>query len=141
MIADYNTMPRMFRECNRMYFNNTLPTPKYGLMNKLNTLARFEYNKNKKGKHPIKWQEIKFSDCYDFPEDMFRNLMVHELIHYYIAWNGIRDNKSHGKEFMKIANELNEKYGLNIAKKYDATSLARTEKAPQHKGLMKFLFG
>ena len=49
MIADYNTMPRMFRECNRMYFNSTLPTPKYGLMNKLNTLARFEFNGNKKG--------------------------------------------------------------------------------------------
>ena len=140
MIADYNTMPEMFSECNRMYFNGSLPTPKYGLINKLNTLARFEFNRNKKGKNPIKWQKIKFSDCYDFPEDVFRNLMVHELIHYYIAWNGIRDNKDHGKEFMKIANELNTKYNLNVTQKVDASSFPRTEKAPKYTGIMKFLF-
>ena len=135
MIADYNTMLRMFRECNKMYFNKSLPTPKFVLMNKPNTLARFEFNRNKKGKHSIKWQKIIFSDCYDFPEDVFRNLMVHELLHYFIAWNGIRDKKDHRKEFMKIDNELNETV------KYDSTSFPRTEKASQHKGLMKFLFG
>ena len=46
MIADYNTMPRMFWECNRLYFDHSLPTPKFGLMKKLNRLARFEYFKN-----------------------------------------------------------------------------------------------
>ena len=140
MIANWTTMSQMFRECNKKYFNGSLPSPKYGLMNKLNILARFEYNKNKNGKKPIKWQEIKFSDCYDFPEDSFRDLMVHELIHYYIAWNGIKDNKEHGKEFMRIANELNTKYNLNVTKKVDASSFPRTEKAPKYTGLMKFLF-
>jgi len=140
MIANWNTMPQMFNECNKKYINGTLPSPKYGLMNKLNVLARFEYNKNKKGKNPIKWQEIKFSDCYDFPENSFRDLMVHELIHYYIAWNGIKDNKEHGKEFMRIANELNTKYNLNVTQKVDASSFPRTEKAPKYTGIMKFLF-
>lgn len=140
MIANWTTMPRMFNECNKKYFNGSLPSPKYGLMNKLNILARFECNKNKKREKPIKWQEIKFSDCYDFPEDVFRNLMVHELIHYYIAWNGIKDNKDHGKEFMRIANELNTKYNLNVTKKVDASSFPRTEKAPKYTGIMKFLF-
>ena len=131
----------MFRECNRKYFNGALPTPKFSLINKLNILARFEYNKDKKGKHPIKWQELKFSDCYDFPEEDFRELMVHELIHYYIAWNKIKDNGSHGKEFMRIANEINEKHGLNITKTKDVSLFKKTEKAPLHTGLMKFLFG
>lgn len=140
MIANWDTMPEMFNECNKKYFNGSLPSPKYGLMNKLNVLARFEYNKNKKGKNPIKWQEIKFSDCYDFPENSFRDLMVHELIHYYIAWNGIKDNKEHGKEFMRIANELNTKYNLNVTQKVDASSFPRTEKAPKYTGIMKFLF-
>lgn len=140
MIANWDTMPQMFNECNKKYFNGSLPSPKYGLMNKLNVLARFEYNKNKKGKNPIKWQEIKFSDCYDFPENSFRDLMVHELIHYYIAWNGIKDNKEHGKEFMRIANELNTKYNLNVTQKVDASSFPRTEKAPKYTGIMKFLF-
>ena len=141
MIADLNTMSRMFRECNKKYFDGSLPTPYFQLMNKLNTLARFEYNKDKKGKHLIKWQALKFSDCYDFPEEDFREIMVHELIHYYIAWNGIKDNKDHGREFMRIANEINEKHGLNVTKTKDASSFKRTEKAPHYTGLLRILWG
>ena len=141
MIADLNTMSRMFKECNEKYFDGSLPTPYFCLMNKLNTLARFEYNKDKKGKHPIKWQALKFTDCYDFPEEDFREIMVHELIHYYITWNGIKDNKDHGREFMRIANEINEKYGLNVTKTKDASSFKRTEKAPHYTGLLRILWG
>ena len=122
MIADYNTLPRMFSECNKKYFNATLPRPKFSLMSKWKIVARFEYNKDKKCRHPIKWQELKFSDRYDLPEDVFRDIMVHELIHYYIAWNGIKDNGDHGREFMRIANEINEKYGLNITKTMDVSA-------------------
>ena len=107
-------MPRMFWECNRLYFDHSLPTPKFGLMKKLNRLARFEYFKNTKGKAHIKRQTILFSEYYDFDEETFRDIMVHEMIHYYLAWNRVKTKKYHGKEFMEIANGLNEKYGLNI---------------------------
>ena len=71
-------------------------------------------------------------------------LMVHEMIHYYIAWNRIKDNKPHGKEFMRIANEMKEKHGLEITKTFDASSFKLTEKAPKiikKKGFFAFLFG
>lgn len=140
MIADFNTMPQKFWECNEKYFNKELPTPKFGLLNKTSILARFEYNKdNKNKKHPIKWQTLYFSDCFDFEEKDFIEIMVHEMIHYYLAWNGIKDNKDHGKEFTKMANEISEKYGLNITKTRDASSFKRTENAP--KGFFKSLFG
>ena len=139
MIADFNTMPEMFWKCNEKYFNNELPTPKYGLMNKTSILARFEYYKDKKGKNPIKWQKILFSDCFDFDEKVFEDIMVHELIHYHIAWNGIKDNKMHGKEFMRLANEMNEKYGLNVTATVDASSFKKTENAP--KSIFEILFG
>ena len=139
MIADYNTMPRMFWECNRLYFDHSLPTPKFGLMKKLNILARFEFQKNKKGKAPIKRQIILFSEYYDFDEKSFRNLMVHEMVHYYLAWNSVKTRSDHGKEFMAIANELNEIYGLNITKTLDASSFTRTEQAPKAKGFWQRL--
>lgn len=107
MIADYNTMPMMFWECNKKYFERSLPTPKFGLFKKLNLLAEFVYYKNKNGRKPIKDQRILFSEYYDFDEETFRNLMVHEMIHYYIAWNGIECKHDHGKEFMEMAHELN----------------------------------
>jgi len=139
MIADYNTMPRIFWECNRLYFDQSLPTPRFGMMKKLNTLARFEYQNNKKGKAPIKRQIILFSEYYDFDEETFKNLMVHEMIHYYLAWNGVKTKLDHGKEFMAIANELNEKYGLNVTKTLDASSFTRTEQAPKAKSFWQWL--
>lgn len=138
MIADFNTMPQMFWECNEKYFNNELPTPKFDLINKTSILARFEFFKEKKGVK-IKHKKILFSDCYDFDEKVFENLMVHEMIHYYLAWNGIKHPCDHGKEFMEKANELNEKYGLNITKKVDASSFKKTENAP--KSFFECLFG
>ena len=139
MIADYNTMPRIFWECNRLYFDQSLPTPRFGMMKKLNTLARFEYQNNKKGKAPIKRQIILFSEYYDFDEETFKNLMVHEMIHYYLTWNGVKTELDHGKEFMAIANELNEKYGLNVTKTLDASSFTRTEQAPKAKSFWQWL--
>jgi predicted SprT family Zn-dependent metalloprotease len=111
------------------------------MMKKLNTLARFEYQNNKKGKAPIKRQIILFSEYYDFDEETFKNLMVHEMIHYYLAWNGVKTELDHGKEFMAIANELNEKYGLNVTKTLDASSFIRREQAPKAKGFWLWLLG
>ena len=144
MIADYNTMPMVFSECNKKYFNGSLPTPKFNTINKTSILARFEYRKNKgkdKNKKPLEYKMLMFSDCFDFDEKDFIEIMVHEMVHYYIAWNGIKDNGAHGKKFMEIANELNEKYGLNITKTKDASSFKKTENAPKVKSLFQILFG
>ena len=53
MIADLNTMPRMFRECNRLYFGHQLPTPKFDVMHTNRKLGRFEYRWGEK-KKPVK---------------------------------------------------------------------------------------
>ena len=143
MIADFNTMPMVFSECNKKYFNHELPMPEFGTLNKLNIIARFEHRKNKgknKIKKPLEYKKIFFSDCFDFDEKDFIEIMVHEMVHYYIAWNNIKDNGAHGKKFMEIANELNEKYGLNITKTKDASSFKKTENAPKVKSLFQMLF-
>lgn len=141
MIANFETMSKMFKECNKEYFKSSLPIPTFSTLNKLNTIAKFVYNKNKGKKCPIKWQEIRITECYDFSEEDFRDIMVHEMIHYYIALNGIKDNNEHGKEFMKMANEFNSKYHLNITKTKSASSFKKTEKAPKYNGFFNFLFG
>ena len=145
MIANQDTMVDTFWECNDKYFDHSLPTPIFDTFNKINIIARFEYQRNKKNsKKPIRNQIIIMSDCFDYTEKDFIEIMVHEMIHYYIAWNRIKDNRSHGKVFLKIANEMKEKYGLNITKKVDASSFKLTEKAPKivkKKSLFHFLFG
>lgn len=88
MIADYNTMPRMFWECNRLYFDHQLRTPKFGLMHSYRTLGKFAYQWGEK-KKPVKkrYMVILMSDYFDFDEETFRSIMVHEMIHYYLYLN------------------------------------------------------
>ena len=138
MIADYNTMPHMFWECNRLYFGHQLRKPQFGLMHTFRYLGKFEYRWGEK-KKPVKkrYMAILMSDFFDFDEETFRNIMVHEMIHYYLYLNGTSDcsvfsrflrfvgfkNSDHGPEFMAIAQKLNEQYGLNITKTCDASSI------------------
>ena len=87
----------------------------YFLFDRPNIVARFEYQRNgKKAKKPIRNQIIYFSKTYEFNENTMRDVMVHEMIHYYTAWNRIKDNGSHGRQFWRIAKEFSERYGLNI---------------------------
>jgi len=131
MVANQDTMVHTFWDCNKKYFNNSLPTPIFEAVGRFDLLGKFEWHNNgKNDKKPIRDQIIKMSSYYDYPENDFIDTMVHEMIHYYIAWNRIKDNKSHGKEFMKIANELNEKYGLNITIKKDVSSYRLLENTP-----------
>lgn len=87
MKADVNTLTNMFWDCNRKYFDNSLPTPYIELFDRPNIVARFEYRRNgKKAKKPIGNQIIYSSKTYEFDENTMRDVMVHEMIHYYTAW-------------------------------------------------------
>lgn len=132
ILATQETMVDTFWEYNEKCFDNSLPTPWFETVNSVSILGKFEYYKNKKNdKKPIVNQTIKMSDCFYYPKKDFIETMVHEMIHYYIAWNRIKDNRSHGREFMRIAKELGEKYGFDITKTKDASSFELTEKAPK----------
>ena len=98
-------------------------------MKKLNRLARFEYFKNNKGKAPIKRQTILFSEYYDFDEETFRNLMVHEMIHYWILSNQMQDTGPHGKIFLEKMKEINMKFNRNLSVAHKMTK----EEADQDK--------
>ena len=146
MIADYNTMPEMFWECNQQYFGHRLRTPKFGLMHSYRYLGRFEHRWGEKNK-PVKKRHmvILMSDYFDFDEETFRSIMVHEMIHYYLYLNDSSEcsvfgrflrlfgfkNSDHGPEFMEMAQKLNKQYGLNITKTYDASSIPLAPNALQ----------
>ena len=59
------------------------------------------------------------TDYYDFTPKQFEDILVHEMIHYYLAYFGLDKSCSHGCEFKKMAKRLNETYDLNITKYLD----------------------
>lgn len=50
----------------------------------------------------------------DLPEADIEDIIIHEMIHYYIAYNGIKDTSAHGQVFKSLMNDINRRYGRHI---------------------------
>ena len=57
---------------------------------------------------------IKISRHYDISERQVQNVLLHEMIHYYIAFKGIRDTSPHGRAFKSLMHTLNSRHGWDI---------------------------
>lgn len=127
MVADSWNMPDVFHRCNMDYFGGKLIFPRFRLLHSFRTCGYFQYINSgwfdKTTNDPV----IMITDYYDFTPKQFDDIMVHEMIHYYLAWYGIDRRCKHGKEFKKMAAELNQKYHLNITVTANVSKYKRRE--------------
>ena len=119
-----------FREYNKTFFNNELPTPKFGLLKSYMTCGYFSCKKIV-GKRRLNGQRLDISVYYDWDENELRNVIVHEMIHYYLAHKHIDNELTHGEAFMEMANKFNNEYGMKISPKVDCRGFKRTKNAPR----------
>ncbi len=54
----------------------------------------------------------------EMDERVLEDVIIHEMIHLYIAYFDIRDTSSHGKVFCKMMEDINRKHGRNISVSY-----------------------
>lgn len=57
---------------------------------------------------------MKISTTYDLPEDVLEDVVLHEMIHYYIALKKIKDKSAHGPKFREMMKRINAEYGRHI---------------------------
>lgn len=101
-----------FHDCNQKYFGGVLPFPELKIRHSYKILGYFscEYDKNGEMFN----QCIEISDNYDYFEYQFKDILIHEMIHYYLAYVGLDVNCEHGTEFLNMANDFNIRYNMNI---------------------------
>jgi hypothetical protein len=102
----------MFGACNDEYFDCALPLPKFKLMHSYRKLGCFSCNYDQNGY--MYNQTISISDNYNYTEDQFRDILVHEMIHYYLAYYGEDIDCTHGKKFKEMSQDFNIRYGMDI---------------------------
>lgn len=118
IISEYNILAG-FQAFNHAYFDGELPIPRVVIRHSYRTLGYFHCEIDEFGDiiDPI----IEMSDNYDYTESQFRDILVHEMIHYLLVFNGKDKKCNHGKEFKKLSKEFNSKYGMNITSTIDLT--------------------
>ena len=130
MVANQDNMLLTFDECNMEYLEGKLLFPQFGLLHSYRTFGYFKYSKGGWFDKTIYDPVIMITDYYDFTQEQFVNIMVHEMIHYYLAYFGKDKRCRHGKEFKEMAERLNIVYGLNITPYLNMSIYKRREGTP-----------
>jgi len=128
MVANQENMLMTFDTCNMKYFEGKLLFPQFDLLHSYRTCGFFQYAGvfDNSILDPI----ISMTDYYDFTEKQFRDIMCHEMVHYYLAYFGMDRKCKHGKEFKSMAERLNRKYRLHITPTLDILQYKRREGTP-----------
>ena len=122
-----------FEYYNNLCFEGKLPMPpirlnmRYGQMGvtKWKTIEESDGTTNN---YDI---SIEISIRRSLPEEEYIDTIVHEMIHYYIAYNNIKDDSPHGTMFMRKMQEITNTYGVKItlafnpAEEYLVNSISR----------------
>jgi hypothetical protein len=117
MIPNYRMMIALFFKYNEEYFGGSLPFPELKVRHSYRILGYFSCEVDFGGS--IFNQCIELSDNYDYTENQLRDVLVHEMIHYYLAYYRIDIRCQHGREFNEKASEFNRRYGMNITSTID----------------------
>lgn len=125
MVANLGNMAETFDRYNILYFEGKLPAPQFDLLHSFRTCGYFQYTKGGWFDKTLYDPTIFITDYYDFTEGQFKDIMVHEMIHYYLAYFGLDKSCSHGRKFKKMAKRLNQSFNLNVTKKLDTSKYER----------------
>jgi hypothetical protein len=132
MVVNVEKLEYYFNLYNIAYFDSELPIPKFDVLHSYRTCGYFNcsYNQGWFNRELYDFK-ISITDYYDFTEKQFTDIMVHEMIHYYLAYFGIDKQGRHGKKFKEMARRLNRTYGLHITPYLDLSKYKRRKGTPR----------
>ena len=99
-------MMSQFVSFNQRYFQRRLPLPVFRLSKARTFLGNMKWKEDRL-KHKYFDYQLTMSEYYDLEEHELQSVMLHEMIHYFIAFNHIKDTSPHGKVFCGIMDKLN----------------------------------
>jgi hypothetical protein len=129
-------LEQKFREYNLLYFQSDLPLPRFGLLKSYSICGYFSCAKIT-GRRRLKRQKIEMSCRFDWGENDFRDVLVHEMIHYYLAYKHIDNGLTHGEAFQKMSQDFNQNFGLHITEKVDCSQF---KPSPNASRFMFYMF-
>jgi len=117
MIATIESVSDNFNKFNSLIFNGELPPIPIKLVKAKSFLGKIEFKTKRMLGKTVRCDNflLKISVSFDLPEIVLEDVIIHEMIHYYIAVNKIKDSRPHGEKFRLLMNGINAKYGRNIS--------------------------
>ncbi len=113
---------KLFATINRQCFQRKLPMCGLVIKSMNGKLGLFSYEgRDNRGK--LINPKIFINGDYQYTMEELEGLMAHEMIHYYLAYNGMDPRATHGKEFKDMANRISQMLGVPITDEIDTSNI------------------
>ena len=113
LTTDY--LQQAFEHYNALIFEGKLPVPKLKLSRAKTRLGQMAC------KRKTSWGRTKFydytisvSNYYKLTTEEIDDVLIHEMIHYSIAYTGLKDTSAHGIVFRGMMDKINRTFGRHI---------------------------
>ena len=126
-----------FGTFNELCFGGALPRIPIKLSNARTFVGRLQYRPVRDWRGRVVRREdfvLRISRRFDLPEAEIEDTLIHEMIHYWIALEGLKDSSTHGKLFRAKMKEINAQHGrhLTISHKSSPEELDRDTRVREH---------
>lgn len=122
MRATLEFLENRFDIYNKDIFGNILPKPLLHISSARSFMGQFKAERNFRfSARSREVYHLTLSDTYDLEESVLEDIMIHEMIHFYIYYKKIKDSSSHGKHFKKLMTDINRRYGRHITVSHRCT--------------------
>lgn len=110
-------------------FDDKLPFIPIVMSSALTFVGRCAYRRQRTLSGKVRYCDfrLRINNRIDMAEDELDDIIIHEMIHYYIAVNGIADTSSHGHVFRQMMDEINARYGRHITISHRSTPQQRDQ--------------
>lgn len=137
MKADLLLISNIFVKYNNIIFKGELPLPRFALSKAKTFVGRMSWKRNP---FTRKYDyTLRVNSVIDFTENQIRDIVVHEMIHYFISYKKYEDTSAHGKVFKTMVEQINKEFGLNVQTSFHLDEDQQRQSVTTKKG-KRFVF-
>ena len=126
MTPDLEYIQKAFDRYNALCFRGELPGIRLELSRARTYLGRYEEKRpqvrflGRRFSLPAAEPQrlIRISTAFDLTPEQQDDVIIHEMIHYYLAWKGLADRVPHGPHFRHLMEAINSRFGRHIVVRY-----------------------
>lgn len=119
-----------FDEFNVRFFGGALPPVPIRLSHAKGFLGKLTFTRRKQGLfrgYRNEYFVLRINARIDLPEELIQDTVLHEMIHYYIAVNQLRDTSTHGELFRREMARINAEGNRHITISHRLTDDQRAQ--------------
>ena len=123
MKATIPYIQQKFDEFNALIFGSRLPRIPIMLSDAKTFLGQCVCKRRRTSKNATERYDfrLRINTRIDLPENELEDIIIHEMIHYYIGYHQLDDTSTHGQLFMSIMSDINKRFGRHITVSHKST--------------------